>query len=69
MTIRTPGAAASPAVPCPDCNELNPGERPALPADFIPHVDRDKGPVHFWPKLLLKKSGAGYHSIQRSPRQ
>jgi len=32
-------------MPCPACNDPKPGERPVLPADFIAHVDRDKGTV------------------------
>ena len=31
-------------MPCPDCNTSHDGERPAMSADFIPAVDRDKGP-------------------------
>jgi hypothetical protein len=32
--------------PCPDCNELHDGERPAMAADFTPAFDRHKGAVH-----------------------
>jgi hypothetical protein len=33
-------------MPCPVCNGSKKGERPAMPADFTPHLDRDKGPIH-----------------------
>ena len=33
-------------MPCPDCNHTQNGERPLMSADFIPALDRDKGPVH-----------------------
>jgi hypothetical protein len=33
-------------MPCLACNQPKEGERPRMPADFIPHIDRDKGPVH-----------------------
>jgi hypothetical protein len=33
-------------MPCPDCNELHDGERPAMAADFTPAFDRHKGAVH-----------------------
>lgn len=33
-------------MPCPACNEPEPGERPRLPADFTPRLDADKGPVN-----------------------
>jgi hypothetical protein len=34
-----------PGMPCPDCNEPKPGERPdaILPANHTPRHDRDKG--------------------------
>jgi hypothetical protein len=32
-------------MPCPVCNEPKEGEQPAVPADFIPQLDRDKGPI------------------------
>jgi hypothetical protein len=33
-------------MPCPDCNHPKDGERPLMSADFIPALDRDKGPVY-----------------------
>jgi hypothetical protein len=33
-------------MPWPVCNEPKSGERPAMPADFTPHIDLDKGPAH-----------------------
>ena len=33
-------------MPCPVCNVPEEGERPAMPADFTPHYDVDKGPMH-----------------------
>jgi hypothetical protein len=33
-------------MPCPDCNEPDDAERPAMGDDFTPVFDRDKGPVH-----------------------
>jgi hypothetical protein len=33
--------------PCPVCNPVKgKGERPALPPDFVPDIDRDKGPIN-----------------------
>ncbi len=32
--------------PCPMCNQPAPGERPRMPADFVPKLDVDKGTVH-----------------------
>jgi hypothetical protein len=32
-------------MPCPDCNAVK-GERPKMSADFVPALDRDKGPIH-----------------------
>ena len=31
--------------PCPDCNVVSGDERPAMPADFVPTVDKDNGPI------------------------
>ena len=33
-------------MPCRVCNVPNEGERPALPTDFTPHIDVEKGPIH-----------------------
>jgi hypothetical protein len=33
-------------MPCPVCNVPEEGERPAMPVDFTPHYDIDKGPIH-----------------------
>jgi len=35
-----------PGMPCPVCNVPEEGERPAMPVDFTPHYDIDKGPIH-----------------------
>jgi hypothetical protein len=32
-------------MPCLECNQPKEGERPRMPADFIPALDRDKGPI------------------------
>ena len=33
-------------MPCRVCNQPATGERPRMPADFVPQFDRDRGPVH-----------------------
>jgi hypothetical protein len=38
--------AISPECLAPDCNEPHGGERPDMGEDFVPALDRDKGPVH-----------------------
>jgi hypothetical protein len=39
----TCGAAG---IPCPNCNEPAPGERPRMPAGLMPHGDPDNDSVH-----------------------
>jgi hypothetical protein len=34
-----------PGMPCLLCNAPQEGERPALPTDFTPHFEIDKGPI------------------------
>jgi hypothetical protein len=33
-------------MPCPNCNEPAPGERPRMPVGFVPHDNADNGLVH-----------------------
>jgi MFS family permease len=40
------GCECGAGMPCLACNQPKEGERPRMPADFVAHLDRDKGPVH-----------------------
>lgn len=40
------GCECGAGAPCPACNQAKHGERPKMEGDFIPALDRDKGPVH-----------------------
>ena len=40
------GCECGAGMPCLACNQPKEGERPRMPADLIPRIDRDKGPIH-----------------------
>ncbi len=43
---RQPCTCGAAGMPRPICNQPEPGERPRLPAGFVPRDDADKGSIH-----------------------
>ena len=43
---RPGGCECGAGMPCLACNQPKEDQRPRMPADFVPHIDRDKGPIH-----------------------
>ena len=52
-------------MPCPVCNVPEEGERPAMPADFTPHYDVDKGPMHRRCKQAIARYLARHVNVAR----